>query len=167
MQIIWETFAHLDSILIWAIVATGVMTTLLEGSRALGLSRMSLPYLFGTAITGDRSRAQVYGFVLYTLGGLLFAYGYALVFASLQMATWWLGLLLGAAHAIFLLVVFLPLLPAVHPRMATEYDNPQAESLLEPPGWLGLNYGRRTPETTFLGQLVYGLILGAFYPFGG
>ena len=34
---------------------------------------------------------------------------------------------------------------------------------LEPPGFMALNYGRRTPITVILAHLVYGGILGAFY----
>ena len=35
-----------------------------------------------------------------------------------------------------------------------------AELRLEPPGFMGLNYGYRTPLTTLLGQAVYGGVLG-------
>ena len=31
---------------------------------------------------------------------------------------------------------------------------------LEPPGFMGLNYGHRTPAMTLLGQAVYGAVLG-------
>ena len=33
---------------------------------------------------------------------------------------------------------------------------------LEPPGFMGLNYGRGTPLTTLLGQILYGATLGGF-----
>jgi uncharacterized oligopeptide transporter (OPT) family protein len=35
--------------------------------------------------------------------------------------------------------------------------------LLEPPGLMALNYGRKTPILTVLAHVVYGAILGAFY----
>ncbi|MGH6944490.1 MAG: hypothetical protein ACREH6_09755, partial [Geminicoccaceae bacterium] len=92
------------------------------------------------------------------------AYGYLWVFFSLGMASWWLGAALGLLHGLFLLVVLLPVLPHLHPRMATEYDGPGEQRQLEPPGFMALNYGRRTPLTTLLGHIVYGLILGAFSP---
>ncbi|MDA8164521.1 MAG: hypothetical protein M0017_05760 [Desulfobacteraceae bacterium] len=38
--------------------------------------------------------------------------------------------------------------------------------MLEPPGFLCLNYGRRTPLTTLFAYLVFGLIMGAFYQVG-
>lgn len=156
---------HLDvaNILLWGLLATVAMTTILQASTGLGLSRLSLSYLTGTFITGNRALANVWGFVLYTLGGWLFALLYVFVFMSLNTATWWTGGLLGVLHGLFLLVVILPLLPYIHPRMATEYDGPTTKRRLEPPGFMGLNYGFRTPVTTLIAQFVYGAILGAGY----
>jgi hypothetical protein len=34
---------------------------------------------------------------------------------------------------------------------------------LAPPGFLALNYGKRTPISVVASHLVYGAILGAFY----
>ncbi len=48
---------NLDAVLIWALVATALMTTVLQGSQGLGLSRLSLPFLFGTFFTANRGRA--------------------------------------------------------------------------------------------------------------
>jgi hypothetical protein len=56
----------------------------------------------------------------------------------------------------------MPMLPFIHPRMASEYDGASAIRLLEPPGFMGLNYGYRTPATTLVGQAMYGTVLGAF-----
>ena len=77
--------------------------------------------------------------------------------------TWWIGAILGALHGLFLLVS-LPVMAQVHPRIASEYDAPSSEPKLEPPGFLGLNYGHRTPLTTLLAQMLYGAILGGFLP---
>jgi len=152
----------LASLLLWGLIATVAMTTVLQGSQGLGLSRLSLPFLAGTFVTGDRRLAMVLGFVLYTIGGWLFALLYFLFFASIGAATWWVGAAAGLLHGLFLLTCMLPLLPYIHPRMASEYDGPTAIRQLEPPGFMGLNYGRRTPLTTLLGQTVYGAILGGF-----
>ncbi len=161
-----EVAARIESVLLWGLVATAAMTTILYGSQGVGLSRLSLPFLFGTFVTADRSRATIFGFALYLIGGWLFAFLYFLVFAWFGVGTWWLGLAFGVAHGLFLLVVFLTLLPYIHPRMATEYDGPSGKRRLEPPGFMGLNYGRRTPLTTLLGQAVYGTILGAAFQWG-
>ena len=98
--------------------------------------------------------------------GWVFALLYFLFFASIGMATWWLGAALGFLHGLFLLVGALPLLPYAHPRMASEHDGPSNVVLLEPPGFMGLNYGRGTPLTLLAAQTVYGATLGLFSSIG-
>jgi hypothetical protein len=153
--------------LLWGLIGTVAMTTVLHGSQGLGLSRLSLPFLVGTMFTDDRSRAAVLGFIAYVIGGWIFAMLYFLFFASIGIGTWWLGAALGFLHGLFLLVCALPLLPHAHPRMATEHDGPSSEVRLEPPGFMGLNYGRGTPITLLLGQTLYGATLGFFGELGG
>ena len=154
------TGGQCGAILIWGAIATAVMTSLMEGGQLAGLSRLSLPFLFGTFVSGRRDRAIIYGFLLYACGGILFSFFYDAALQSAGVMTWWAGGLLGLAHGIFLVTVFLPLLPHIHPRMATDYDGPTIERRLEPPGAFGLNYGYITPLITILGQTVYGIIVG-------
>ena len=138
-----ELLGKLDQVLLWGGVATASMTTLMEGAQQVRLSRMSLPFLFGTVISDDRRKALVYGVIAYATGGLLFSFLYAAIFESIGRANWWIGTLIGVAHAAFLLIVFLPLLARLHPRMANEHDGPSAIRRIEPPGPLGLHYHRR------------------------
>jgi hypothetical protein len=152
----------LPEILFWGLVATAVMTTILQAGQGLGFSRMSLPYMFGTFFTPNRHWAYVIGFVTYLVGGWLFAMLYYALFVYVGQASWWLGGLVGLIHGAFLLIVMLPLMPHIHPRMASEFDGPTSRRRLEPPGFLGLHFGHRTPLITLLGQLVYGIVLGAF-----
>jgi len=154
---------HIELVLLWGLVGTVALSTLLAGSQGLGLTRLSLSFLVGSLFSGDRHRAAVIGFAVYLVGGWVFALIYFLLMAHVAVATWWFGALLGLLHGLFVLIVILPLLPSFHPRMATEYDGPTATRRLEPPGFLGLNYGYRTPLTTILGHMVYGAILGAGY----
>jgi uncharacterized membrane protein YagU involved in acid resistance len=118
---------------LWGFVGTVILTTLMAGSQGLGLSRIN------------------------------FASVYAAAFESWRRATWWLGGAIGLVHALYVLVAAMPALPAMHPRMASEQDGPTPTRQLEPPGFMALNYGRRTPITVILAHLVYGAILGAFY----
>ena len=53
-------------------LATMALATILEGSQGLRWSRLSLPFLVGTMLVGDRSRAMVVGFAVYLFGGWLF-----------------------------------------------------------------------------------------------
>jgi hypothetical protein len=48
----------------------------------------------------------------------------------------------------------------VHPRMASERAGLSSGAALEPPGLLGLNYGRQTPVVTMLAHVAYGVALG-------
>jgi hypothetical protein len=149
-------------LVLWGLLATVTMTAVLEGSRGLGFSRLSLPFLVGTFITGHRRWAMVLGLAAYTIGGWLFAFLYFVLFASIGVYTWWFGALAGFLHGLFLLLVALPLLPYVHPRMASEYHGATSVRQLEPPGFLGMNYGYGTPASTLLGQTLYGAALGGF-----
>jgi hypothetical protein len=60
-------------------------------------------------------------------------------------------------------LIFLPLLPYYHPRVATEYDAPTSTRRLEPPGFFGLNYGLGTPAVLLVAQTAYGAVLGSGY----
>jgi hypothetical protein len=72
----------------------------------------------------------------------------------------WIGALAGFLHAVLLLALALPMLSYVHPRIASEFDGPDARKVLEPPGFLGLHYGYRTPLVLLVAQTAYGAILG-------
>ncbi|WP_198028271.1 hypothetical protein [Bradyrhizobium sp. WSM1743] len=156
------TSGSLLYLVLWGLIATVAMTSILEGSRGLGFSRLSLPFLIGAFFTRQRRWAVIVGFIVYTIGGWLFAFLYFLLFASVGMFTWWFGALVGVVHGLFLLVSALPLLPFVHPRMASEYHAASTTRVLEPPGFLAMNYGYHTPLTTLIGQTVYGATLGGF-----
>lgn len=154
--------ASLGYLILWGLIATVAMTSILEASRGLGFSRMSLPFLVGSLFIGNRRWALILGVTLYTIGGWLFAFLYFFVFASVGIYTWWFGALAGLLHGLFFLVAALQLLPFVHPRMASEYHGATTRRQLEPPGFLAMNYGYRTPLTTLLAQMVYGATLGGF-----
>lgn len=145
---------------LWGLAATVAMTGILQGANGLGLSRLSIPFLVGTIFTDDRRKATVLGFAFYVVGGWIFALLYFLFFASIGLFTWWFGAMLGFLHGLFLLVAALPVLPFVHPRMASGYDGAVARPQLEPPGFLGLHYGRGTPVSLLAAQTLYGATLG-------
>ena len=152
----------LPGLLLWGFAGTTILTTMLRSSQAFGLTRMDIPLVLGLFITADRDRAKAYGFAIHLLNGWLFAVVYWGFFQYLMEAGWWLGALLGALHGLFVLIIMLPALPGVHPRMATDAMGPEPTRELEPPGFLALNYGRRTPIVTFIAHMVYGAILGFF-----
>ena len=147
-------------ILVWGLIATFAMTALLYASQNMGWSRLNMPYLLGAFFTGRRHEANVLGFLLYLLGGWLFAFLYYLVFSVIGASSWWIGAIAGLLHAVLLLTLGLPMLPYIHPRVASEFDGPDTNKVLEPPGFLGLHYGYRTPLVVLIAQTSYGIVLG-------
>ena len=108
---------NLPSILLWGFVATVMLTTIIVTGVTLGITRIDMPLIIGTMFTSDRDRAKVYGYVFHLLNGLAFALLYAVLFESLHKATWWLGAIIGLVQGFVVIVIFLPLLPGLHPRM--------------------------------------------------
>jgi hypothetical protein len=152
--------------IIWSFVATLFLTGSLRLAQAGGFTRMDLPLMLGTMFTPDRDRAKVIGSVVHAANGWALGSIYVVAFHSLRRSSWLIGALIGFVHGMFVLVTVLPLLPGAHPRMASDFTGPQPTSALEPPGFMALNYGRRTPIVTLLAHMVYGAIIGHFYEVG-
>ena len=120
---------------------------------------MDLPLLLGTIFVSDFDKARLAGFVVHLGIGQAFALVYAAAFALLRLSAWWLGAAFGLVHGLLALLLLVPLLAGVHPRMASDRSGPDLR-MLEPPGPLALNYGRETPLVTIAAHLVYGGLLG-------
>jgi hypothetical protein len=145
---------------VFGLLATAALTAVLILSQLAGLTRMDLPMMLGTLVADDPDRARVVGFLIHLGMGQLFALGYALVFALVGHAGQLLGAGLGLLHAGVALTVLVPLLPGIHPRMASPRAGPAAGPALQPPGLLGLSYGRQTVLVGLVAHVVYGLALG-------
>jgi hypothetical protein len=154
---------NLPSIVLWGFAATMVLTTLTVSGQALGLTRIDMPFILGTFWSPDRDRARVLGYVIHVLNGWLFAVFYALLFENLHEAGLGIGALMGLVQGAVIAIVVLPLLPGIHPRMVSDSRGPQPTRLLEPPGYLSLNYGSLTPIVILVTHTAYGAILGAMY----
>src|SRR4051812_32822955 len=128
--------------------------------QLLGRTRLDLPLLLGSALVPDPDAGRLVGFLVHLLFGQVFAAFYVVGFNALGRSGWWLGGMFGLAHALVALTVLVPLLPAVHPRMASERAGPNSTAVLEPPGLLALNYGLSTPLVTVCAHVVYGIVLG-------
>ena len=150
---------------VFGLVATTLLTAVLILVQLLGRTRLDLPLILGTAVVTDLDRARAVGFAVHLGFGQLFAAFYAAGFATLDRAGWWLGATFGLLHAVIALTVLVPLLPGVHPRMASERAGPDSTAVLEPPGLLAANYGLATPLVTVAAHVVYGAVLGlALHP---
>jgi hypothetical protein len=145
---------------VFGLVATTGLTAAMILAQLAGRTRFDLPLMLGTMVTPDPDRARAAGFVIHLGVGQLFALFYAAAFAALGRSGWWLGALFGLGHAIAALAVFVPLLPGVHPRMATDRAGPASTALLEPPGLFALNFGVATPAVAIGAHVVHGAVLG-------
>ena len=138
---------------LFGLLATAILTAVMIAAQLMGWTRLDLPLVLGTLITGDPD-------FVHLAVGEGFALGYAAGFALLDTATWWLGAVFGLVHVGVALMILVPLLPGVHPRMASERAGPASTAELEPPGLLGLNYGVQTPAVAIAAHLAFGIALG-------
>lgn len=148
---------------VFGLLSTALLTAVMLGAQLSGLSRLDLPLILGTVVTPDPDRARAAGSLIHLLVGQGFALGYVATFALLDRATWWLGALLGLLHGAVALMVLIPMLVGLHPRMASERAGPASTAVLEPPGLLALNYGRQTPMVALAAHLAYGTALGLLF----
>jgi hypothetical protein len=146
--------------------ATVALTAVLVTAQLAGLTRMDIPMLLGTVFVEDPDKARIVGFFVHLVNGQIFALMYALAFALLDKSSWWLGGLFGAFHGFVALTIIVPLLPGIHPRMASERSGPSAQKVLEPPGLFAHNYGRQTTIVTLIAHAIYGTLLGIFLTTG-
>jgi len=157
---------------VWGALAGGfigtlVLTTTLRGANELGLTRVDLPFLLGTAVTADRARAKAIGYLLHFVVGELFALVYLAILAAIDTNGWAIGALFGLLHGIVSATALVNvLLPVVHPRMGSTLSAANSSPMLEPPGFLMRNYGRGTLVATLLAHVTYGTIVSGFIALG-
>ena len=154
MSVFWSAFGG-------GFLGTVVMTTLMRAAAELGFTRMDLAFLLGTAVTDNRRKAKVVGYLFHFTLGIAFALLYGGFFAAIGWSSWWLGALIGTLQALFTATVLVNvLLPVVHPRIGTPETGADEIALVEPPGFLMLNYGRSTLLITLVAHIAYGAIVG-------
>lgn len=153
---------------IWPALAGGfagtlMLTTILRTASELNLTRMDLPFLLGTAVTANRTRAKAVGYVAHFVMGLIFALGYYALFLALGRHDWWLGSVFGLGQGLFAGTVLVNvLLPLVHPRMGSATTDAGSVALLEAPGFMARNYGVQTPVVSLVAHVLYGTVIVAF-----
>jgi hypothetical protein len=149
------------SALAGGVIGTLALATIIKAAAEAGLTRMDVALILGTAVTDDRRKARALGYIFHFVLGIAFAEAYAAFFLIVGHASWRLGALLGVLHALFISTVLVSvLLPVVHPRMATTDTAANEITLIEPPGFLMLNYGRSTFLVTLVAHIVYGALVG-------
>jgi hypothetical protein len=149
------------STLVAGTIGTILLTIVLRCAGELGFTRMDLAFLLGTTVTSNRRRAKAIGYTFHFLLGLAFAFAYTACFVVFGGSSWPMGAVLGAVHGLFVSALVNVLLPAVHPRMGTAETAANEIALIEPPGFLMLNYGRSTFLLNLAAHVAYGAIVGA------
>ena len=154
---------HWTHCLFWGFIASLALVTTETIAQGLGFTRLNLPHILGSAFTPDRDRARALGIGMHIVLGWFFSLIYVVAMWFLGGPTWYHGVFVGLAHATVICVIGWQALPGIHPRMASETHGPTATRMLEPPGFLGLNYGVSTPAAVFVTHAIFGAVLGAFY----
>jgi hypothetical protein len=145
------------------LVGTLVLTTGLRAASELRLTRMDLPFLLGTVVSGNRVHAKAIGYLLHFIAGQVFAFVYYGVFVAIDHSGALLGAAFGLLHGVFAGTALVNiLLPVVHPRMGSTHTAADSSPQLEPAGFLMLNYGRSTPLVSVVVHILYGAIVGGF-----
>src|SRR5688572_14819128 len=92
---------NIGEVMLWGFGATVILTTIMVGSKYLGLTRIDLPFMLGTIFTESRDKAVRIGFVSHMIMGWIFAFIYGVAFNISELRTWWFGLAVGFVHAAF------------------------------------------------------------------
>ncbi len=138
------------------IVATVAFTLFTKMGNAIGMTRMDLLDLIGSAaVEPGTGRSRVLGALIHHTNGALlavfWAYGVALVDLP---ANWWTGALWGVILTAFALVM-MSSIGAVHPAIRRHQQ--------DDPGPAATNVGAMTPVGSLMGHVVYGVVLGLGY----
>ena len=147
-----------------AFSARSVLTTVIKAASELALTRMDLALLLGTTVTDNRRKARAIGYVFHFVLGILFALAYGAFFADHRPQHRGGSARCSAPlHAVFTATVARQRAAADRPSRAWRRPTqPRTRStLIEPPGFLMLNYGRSTFLVTLVAHIAYGAIVGA------
>lgn len=158
--------------LVAGLVGTAVMSAMMKMSARMGMTDMPpMELVTGSMMSGDPERAQQLGIVAHwmMMGTIAFGLGYAALFSAFGTASWLVGIAIGAVHGMVVGLVFMPMMPAMHPRMTREpafagtTDVTGGSVQIAAPGPLGARWGGMTPVGLVMGHVVYGLIVALVY----
>lgn len=158
--------------LVAGLAATAVMSVMMKMAGVAGMTDMPpMELVTGSMMSGDPDTAQRIGIMVHwiVMGTVVFGLGYALLFTLFDSASVGLGALIGAAHGAMVGLVFMPMMPAMHPRMTTDdlVDGPVRTAggtvTLAAPGVLGSRWGGMTPIGLLIGHVVYGIVAALVY----
>jgi uncharacterized membrane protein YagU involved in acid resistance len=158
--------------LVAGLIGTAVMSAMMKLSAKAGMTDMPpMELVTGSMMSADPDRAKKLGIMVHwiVMGAIVFGLGYAALFTAFGSASWLIGIGIGLVHGLVVGVVFMPMMPAVHPRMSDEptfggtVDVSAGSVRLAAPGVLGSKWGGMTPVGLVMGHAVYGLVVALVY----
>jgi hypothetical protein len=158
------------SALVAGLLGTAVMSTMMKLSARMGMTDMPpMELVTGSMMTGDPDRAKQLGILIHwgMMGTVVFGLGYAALFTVLGSG-WPTGAIIGLLHGAAVGLLFLPMMPALHPRMSGDAAAHGSIRIagsvqLGAPGLFGSNWGAMTPVGLLLGHVVYGVVVALVY----
>lgn len=151
----WGAIQWLGAI-VWGAVATLAFALFGAMGRSMGMTRLNVTDLLGSLVAGAHTaEAKAIGLFMHAMNGALLAVAWAYGVALMGWpANWATGMVWGA-FLWLLALLMLSTMGAVHPAIIRgEQDDP---------GPAATNFGKMTPLGSFLGHLVYGVVLGLTY----
>lgn len=144
------------SAIVWGVIATVVFTLTSMAGKAVGMTRMDLHDLLGSALTEPGSTtSKVTGAIIHHMNGALLAIFGVYGIAALDLEVNWLtGAVWGVVLTAFALLM-MTTIGSVHPAIR--------EGRQEDPGPAATNFGKMTPMGSLMGHVIYGIVLGAGY----
>lgn len=142
--------------IVWGIVATAVFTVFSMIGKAVGMTRMDLLDLLGSAVAPPHTtQAKAVGAAMHHMNGAILgvSWAYAARLAGLDLR--WPSALAWGAVLWVLAMLMMSALGAVHPAIRR---GEQAD-----PGVAATNFGVMTPVGSLMGHLVWALVLGLLY----
>src|SRR2546423_15467381 len=115
---------HWSSWLFWGFVASLALVSAESIAQGLGLTRLNLPLILGSALTPNRDRARALGIGLHIIIGWLFSLVYVVAMQFLGGPTLDRGALVGVWQGLFIFLIGCEALPWIHSRIGTGGPGP-------------------------------------------
>ncbi|HEX6206769.1 MAG TPA: DUF6789 family protein [Actinomycetota bacterium] len=142
--------------IVWGVVATVAFTILGMVGTAMGMTRMDLLDLLGSAVaTPHTTGSRVIGAVIHHMNGAVLAVAFVYAGTLVGLSPDWIAGLVWGAILWALALLMMTTIGSVHPAIRRGQQ--------EDPGPAGVRFGAMTPVGSLMGHLVYGALLGLLY----
>lgn len=142
--------------IVWGVVATIAFTLFSMMGAGMGMTRMDLLDLLGSAVaTPGTTRSRAIGAIIHHTNGAILAVAFVYGALLLGVSPDWIAGLIWGAILWALALLMMTTIGSVHPAMRRGEQ--------EDPGPAAVHFGAMTPVGSLMGHLVYGALLGLLY----